>query len=445
MFDRRVCILEQHTTIGGLNSYYRQNRRNYDVGLHAVTNFTPKGARRGPLARVLRQLRIAWDELQLVPQTRSTIRFPDTALDFSNDFELFASEVERAFPSQGDGLRRLVAELADYEHFTESRWRGSARQWVQRFLDDPLLIEMIFCPLLYYGSARENDMELGQFSIMFRSIFLEGLARPAAGVRVILKRLVRKYKSVGGELRLRGAVRRIAVRNGAVDKVVLEDGRELETRSVLSSAGWPETLALCDEAGRPDSPPVGALSFIESISILDTQPAALGHDQTIVFFNDSPEFHYERPDDLADLRSGVVCSPNNFAYDEPLDEGVVRITALANYGRWAALDERAYRSEKNRWYHQMVGSAVRFVPDFRNAVVDHDMFTPTTIRHYTRRAAGAVYGAPDKRYDGTTHLKNLFLCGTDQGFVGIVGATVSGISVANRYLLKEEGRRKREE
>ena len=37
-------------------------------------------------------------------------------------------------------------------------------------------------------------MDWGQFSIMFRSIFLEGLGRPAAGVRLILKHLVRKFR-----------------------------------------------------------------------------------------------------------------------------------------------------------------------------------------------------------------------------------------------------------
>ena len=39
-YDQRVCILERHYAIGGLNSFYRQNDRNYDVGLHAVTNYT---------------------------------------------------------------------------------------------------------------------------------------------------------------------------------------------------------------------------------------------------------------------------------------------------------------------------------------------------------------------------------------------------------------------
>src|SRR3954454_16624167 len=67
-YDQRVCLLERHTTIGGLNSFYRLGGRNFDVGLHAVTNFTPKGTRRGPLARLLRQLRFSWDDFSLSPQ-----------------------------------------------------------------------------------------------------------------------------------------------------------------------------------------------------------------------------------------------------------------------------------------------------------------------------------------------------------------------------------------
>ena len=162
----------------------------------------------------------------------------------------------------------------------------------------------------------------------------------------------------------------------------------------------------------------------------------MGHDQTIVFYNDSEQFEYRRPDGLVDVRSGVICSPNNFVYEQPPAEGVIRITALANYDRWAALEPDAYRTEKTRWYERMVASAVRFAPDFRPAVIDTDMFTPTTIYRYTGREKGAVYGVSRKRFDGRTPLSNLYLCGTDQGMVGIVGTLVSGIAVANRYLLK---------
>jgi phytoene dehydrogenase-like protein len=143
---------------------------------------------------------------------------------------------------------------------------------VGQIIDDPLLVEMLFCPLLFYGSASEHDMEFGPFSILFRSIFEEGMARPRAGVRRILKRLVRRFKELGGELRLRAGVSRIAVREAAVEKVVLDDGTELAAHRVLSSAGWRETARLCDLAPPGGEPPAGRIAFVESISSSTASP-----------------------------------------------------------------------------------------------------------------------------------------------------------------------------
>ena len=114
----------------------------------------------------------------------------------------------------------------------------------------------------------------------------------------------------------------------------------------------------------------------------------------------------------------------------------MRICALANFDRWAALDRDAYRRAKLRCYDQMVDAAVRRVPDFRGSVIDADVFTPLTIHRFTGHRNGAVYGTTEKHYDGRTPVDNLYVCGTDQGMVGIVGTIVSGISIANRYLLK---------
>ena len=76
------------------------------------------------------------------------------------------------------------------------------------------------------------------------------------------------------------------------------------------------------------------------------------------------------------------------------------------------------------------------MPDFRPAVIDTDMFTPRTIRKFTGHENGSVYGAPQKNKSGRTHLDNLFLCGTDQGFLGIIGAMLSGITMVNLHLLR---------
>jgi phytoene dehydrogenase-like protein len=434
-YDQRVCILERHTTIGGLNSFYRLGGRNYDVGLHAVTNYAPKGSRSGPLAKLLRQLRFTWDEFALVPQLGSRIVFPGATLDFTNDIEFLFAEIRRQFPRQIDRFRQLIASMVDYDELDLAKSLQSARTVISEIVTDPLLVEMLLCPIMFYGGARQRDIDFGQFSILFRSIFLEGLARPFAGIRLILKKLVQRFKSLGGELRLRSGVRRISVQQGHAAAVELDDGTLLQARNVLSSAGWLETMRLCDDVSDSAAREPGDLSFVESISVLDRTPRDLGFDRTVVFYNDTPEFHWEKPADCADLRSGVICSPNNFSYDQPLEDSMLRITSLANFDAWQNLPEAEYRLAKLDWYDRMLESACRFIPDFRRGVIETDMFTPTTIRRFTGHINGAIYGAPHKQYDGRTHLENLYICGTDQGLVGIVGALISGITIANRYLL----------
>ena len=73
----------------------------------------------------------------------------------------------------------------------------------------------------------------------------------------------------------------------------------------------------------------------------------------------------------------------------------------------------------------------------RAELVTTDTFTPRTVRKFTGHLNGAIYGAPRKVRDGRTHLENLYLCGTDQGFLGIIGAMLSGISMANYHILQK--------
>ena len=443
-YDKKVCILEKHSLIGGLNSFYRQNGRNHDVGLHAVTNYAEKGVKRGPLNRLLRQLRLTWEELALVPQLGSRIQFPDAALRFTNNFSFFEDQVAQRFPKEVDGLRNLVSRLVDYNQMGEFPDTVSAREVVASCIKDPTLVEMIFCPLMFYGSARQQDMDFNQFSIMFRSIFLEGFARPWEGVRILLRTLLDRFRKAGGELRLKTGVKRLLMDSAKnVCGVVLDDGTELEAKTVLSSAGQRETLRLCadyleDQSVMEQCKP-GELAFVETISVLDRQPKNFGHSDTIVFFNDSEKFDYRKPGDFCDLRSGVICSPNNFAYSEPLKEGVIRITTLADYQRWNALPREEYDSRKAEWYGKITAAAAKVIPDFRPFMIDSDMFTPKTVHRFTGHENGAIYGMPYKNYSGTMPFKNLFVCGTDQGMVGIIGAIISGITVVNRYLLSSNG------
>lgn len=464
-FGKRVCIFERHNAPGGLNSFYSIAGRKYDVGLHAMTNWVPPGVKGSPLGKLLRQLRIDRDEFALHPQKRSRIAFGprgETSLAFTNDFAVLESEVARAFPAQIDGFRALVQVIKTYDDVSLGAKPEGAREIVRRHVTDPLLEDMLFCPVMYYGSATERDMEFGQFVIMFKALFLEGFARPLDGVRVIIRVLLDKYREAGGERRMRCGVARIVAREGRAAALVLDNGEEVTASHVISTAGAAETERLCSvervdpnalsvvpaHGSSPAPHPVGRLSYCETITVLDRQPAALGWgDDTIVFFNDSARFEYAQTPGLADARSGVICLPNNFDFPagQSLPEGLFRCTCLANHDAWAALPEADYRAAKERIYGDIQRSALRFLPPLSppdvltRATVATDMFTPRTIVRFTGHLGGAIYGSPTKIRDGRTPLANVYLAGTDQGFLGIIGAMLSGISMANFHVLAAKG------
>ena len=74
--------------------------------------------------------------------------------------------------------------------------------------------------------------------------------------------------------------------------------------------------------------------------------------------------------------------------------------------------------------------------DLESRIVFERAFTPQDIHERYNVLNGAIYGATVKRRDGRTDLANLFLIGTDQGFLGVTGAMLSGISMANLHGLK---------
>ena len=438
-FDKKVCIVEKHNTIGGLNSFYRLRKRDHDVGLHAVTNYAEPGTKTGPLSKLLRQLRLRWDDFALCPQIESSIAFPGRQLRFTNDFEFFRQQVNEQFPAQKDNFQKLLNLIDEHDELHLSSETVSARQVLGETISDPVLIDMLFCPLMFYGSATVGDMDFSQFVIMFKALFYQGFGRPLKGVRLILKNLANHFRRQGGELKLRCGVKRILSEGGITTGVELESGEILAAKNVLSSAGSSETLRMCGDVPSDfeQRNPPGEISYAETIFSLDCDPQNFGHNQTIVFYNDSDVFRYEPPSEPCDVSSGIICSPNNFQYgDEKLAEGRIRITALASPAAWMNIPDEVYYPQKDEWCGKIVESALRFMPDFRSHVIDTDVFTPRTIRKFTGHANGAVYGAPNKIRDGRTHLDNLYLCGTDQGFLGIIGAMLSGITITNLHLLK---------
>ncbi len=439
MFDKKVVILEKHSIPGGLNSYYQRKNfeaggvRQFDVGLHALTNFIKKGEKGKPFSKLLKQLRLSYDDFKLHPQTHSKIQFPGLALKFSNDFELLESEVRSNFPKEIDNFARLVETVKSFNELDLTLGYRSSRETLKQIIKDDLLTEMLLCPLLIYGSAWEDDMDFAQFVIMFKSLYFEGFGRPEGGVRTIISLLMKKFEEVGGQIRFRTPVSEIKTNSDGVAIGVVANNEELLAPVILSSIGYPETVRLTNKFPSDKIPRTGAMTFLESIFVYDKKIPLTLNDSTIVFYNASEKYNYRPALNFFDSSSAVVCFPDNYETHNTNGEGTVRVTYMANYDQWKSLPRDEYDMKKETVGNSSIDLVKKLVPGFDGKLLFKDIFSPLTIEKYTWHLNGTVYGSIDKTRDGRTPVPNLFIIGTDQGFLGIVGSILSGISMANLH------------
>ena len=458
-FGQKVCVCEHHNRLGGLNSWYTKSGIEIDSGLHAMTNFASKTSPKAlPLMKLLRQLRIPHDSLGLREQIGSKISFQEKTINFSNEFQLMQSEIASAFPNEIDNFNSLDQYIREYDSLNVTASYISAKKVINEKLNNPLLAEMIFCPLMYYGSAVEDDIDFAQFAIMYKSIFHEGFCRPGDGIKKLLNILKDRFIECGGEIinckstsalpdkviALNCGIRKIITKNEVVAAVELSDGRILETTKILSSAGFPETLELIENSSNKKEN-YGQLSFVETVLLIDPQlnkQTIPSIDSTIIFFNESANFAYRQPENPIDTNSGVICCPNNFHFksDDKTIPQQIRVTMLANHQKWFNATNDDYKTMKQFVANTAIKKASHYsnINNLSDMVTMTDVFTPKTIKRFTNHINGAIYGSPNKQKSGLTSYKNLFLCGTDQGFLGITGAMLSGISMANMHILRNK-------
>jgi phytoene dehydrogenase-like protein len=235
--------------------------------------------------------------------------------------------------------------------------------------------------------------------------------------------------------------------NGKASGVVLDNDRLIEADHIISTIGHVETMRLCHSADSDDNK-IGKLSFCEAIMMFDGQPSDFGWDETIIFFEEKDRFTYQAPSVMADPSSGVICLPNNYNYQNgmKLNEGMLRVTSLANYDAWKAAPINDYDKNKSKCFNILIDKALKILTagreifnlsSFRKKILDTDFFTPLTIERFTGHQRGAIYGSPNKVYSGLLPIENLYLCGTDQGFLGIIGAMLSGVSIVNSHILSK--------
>jgi len=241
---------------------------------------------------------------------------------------------------------------------------------------------------------------------------------------------MKKLSDLGGEVRFKTAVTKIITNERGDACGVIANGEEYLAPVIFSSIGYPETVNITPRLEA--APRVGAMTFMETILVFDKK-ITVPDQPTIIFYNNDSKYNYRPATNYFDDSSAVICFPDNYEPDVTEGEGTVRMTYMSNYSQWRELERTPYEEMKEQVAASAQNLLKKMAPDFSGELLFKDVFSPMTIERYTWHLNGTVYGSIDKTRDGTTPVKNLFIIGTDQGFLGIVGAMLSGISMANLH------------
>lgn len=433
-FGYNTAIFEKHSLPGGLNGYYKRHGEIYDAGLHAMTNIATEEDRSAPLNKLLRQLRIKRNSLNLAPQVYSEIQFPSCILKFSNDIEELTNQIAEFFPNDTNGFKELCSFVKTTGYDITPIAGKSAREELQHYISAPLLIDMLLFPVMLYGSPTEHDMDFGHFCIIFNSIFLEGLARPIHGMKPLIDNLANTFTDNGGKLFLGNAVKSIHCDESKIIDITDSDGQVHTANIYISSIGLHETLAKCDNAELLPSP--GEISFVESIFKLAKPISHYGIKQSLIFKNTNKVFDFKKPDIAVDNSCQLICLPGNFAGCAEIPvANTVKISMPASHELWFNYSKSEYEKTKDActtmMMQQFASLSEEHHAEILSDIISSETFTPKTITRFTGHVNGAIYGAPEKIRSGEIGYDNLRLCGTDQGLLGIVGSMISGNVIAN--------------
>ncbi|MEM8550325.1 MAG: hypothetical protein AAGF10_05995, partial [Verrucomicrobiota bacterium] len=311
-----------------------------------------------------------------------------------------------------------------------------SRAWLSEYFNDSVLLDLLELPVYIYGGYREGQIDAATFGTVFRSIFLEGCGSPPSA-KHLLDVLVKHYKGLGGELKMRKRVRQVETRADRFAAVILEDGTSLSADHCLSSAGLRETGQLAGQVWG-DS---GDLSVFETVVSFNKPLAELGVNRTLMMLSHQEQFDWRAAETRDTYHHLTLSANDNYAFPTEPSTHHLKLGCFQKGSLWLGLDDESYSREKAQLEDAMLKELTRLFPDILDEPAEHhESLTPRTVVHYTSHLNGGIYGGVEKRFDGSSPLAGLSIIGNDQGGIGIMGALTSGVIVANyQVILRRDG------
>jgi all-trans-retinol 13,14-reductase len=482
--QRRVLVLERHSTAGGFTHVFRRPGYEWDVGVHYIGQCEPGTPVRFLFDEVTGGA-LTWARM---PEVYDRVHLEDRTYDLVAGGRRFVESLAARFPGKKRALEQYVSAVLAAAgrggpFFLDRALPGRLSKAVGPLLRAPMFghsdrtVAEVVKPIVGDGelydvlTAQCGDYGLApsqaSFAIhaMVVGHYLGGGYYPVGGASVIADGAAKVIADEGGEIFIAAEVERILIENDRAVGVRMIDGRELRAKVVISDAGAPNTFgrllepSIAERTGIPAKlRAVGASASHLSLYLgLDRTDRELGLDGTNLWIY--PERDREKafarfladPDAPIPLvyASFPSAKDPSFAarYPGKATMELVTIASIDWVRRWqdARWKKRGaeYEAWKARMSERLLEIALRHRPSVRGHIAHAELSTPISTRHFTAHPDGEIYGlthTPERfrlPLRAQTPIPGLFLTGQDLVTCGVAGALFAGGLTAMAVLRSE--------
>ncbi len=424
-----VLLLEHHTQLGGLATWFKRGGHIFDVSLHGFPYGMVKTCKKY-WGRAIRDA--------IVPLPHIVFDNPQFSLTTSFSKDDFIRILQERFGIEGAVVREFFTTVGAMNFYDDQSM--TTRQLFDRFFPGRTDVHRLLMEPITYANGSTLDEPAITYGIVFSNFMNRGVFTFAGGTDRLIGMMADELQKNGVHIRTGERVERILVERGAT-RGVLAGGREIAARAVIANAGITNTI---DELVGPEHFAPEFLGRFGKVQVNNSSCQVyfgIRRGETIadigdlLFTSTATEFSSEEMRRMdTKSRTFSVYYPKTRP-EAPPDHTIVA-SMNANYEDWAGLAPEAYAEAKAAMVERCFADLERYVPGVRAKVDTIESATPKTFHRYTLHTRGASFGTKfegldisrslHKEIDGLFHV----------GSVGIImsgwlGAINYGVIVAN--------------
>ena len=473
---RKVLLLEQYQTLGGLTHSFSIDGFTWDAGIHYLNCVAPGDRERDILDWLsdtpieFTSMGAVYDNLHIGDAAPLALsrpyeaqerdfkdRFPDEAKAIETWFSALRGARQASFTiTSTHAMPKIISSAMKWWHsHAINRWCVRTTQEVIDEITDNRELAAAFAAQWFDHGGRPSKASFAMHALITGSYLESGAWYPVGGGAAFADHILPTIIKAGGEARANTKVETLLIENERVTGVRTADGGEIRAEAVISGIGARETVnkLLPGNSGHRD--------WIDDINAL---PHSVAHFSLFMGFEGDIEEagatrsnHWIYPTGKVDVLwtdAPETPPPGMFVSfaslkDAKHDPGsskkyageLVAWTDWSVVKKWADLAPGTrgedYEAFKGKVEEMLFAQFERYFPDLAKLVVFRNLSTPLSTEAITGHHHGGFYGidvTPERvlsdALQAKTPVPGLMLAGQDVLSPGIPGALWGGIFAA---------------